>query len=238
MTLASLLTPVLDTIQSLADQGRVGLVIMDLDSTALSTSARQYQILLDFARQHPNADFRRAVADVGRTEIGFLIEDPLRRRGIDDPQLFRELRQFWLRRFFTNAYSSLDFPNPGAVELASAIVDRGGLVYYLTARPKTMQRGTLDVLDRYGFPILRGRAVLHMKPNAGVDDAGFKRDAMAEIESLGHPVVATFENEPKHAHTYLAAFPSAVHVLVGSIRSPMAPPPDSRLVQLPSFVDP
>ncbi len=235
MKLNPALTPILDRVRSLGEAGRVGLVIVDLDSTALSTSARQHQILQDYAAGHPDAEFRAAAADVRRDEIGFLIETPLLRRGISDPELFADLRRFWRRRFFTNTYAALDFANPGAPEFTRAVVDRGGLVYYLTARPRTMWRATLDVLGRHGFPVLRGRAVLHVKPSAEVDDAEFKREAMHEIASLGHPVVATFENEPKHAHTYLEAFPDAVHVLVGDIRSPSAPEPDPRLVALPSF---
>ncbi|MEN0062040.1 MAG: hypothetical protein AAGA48_07785 [Myxococcota bacterium] len=237
MTLTGALTPIFDKLTSLAEQGTTGLVIMDLDSTALSTSARQHRILLDFANQHSDPVFLAAVRDIHREEIGFLIETPLQRRGIDDPDLFLKLRRFWVRRFFTNAYCRLDIPNPGAPELARAIVERGGLVYYLTARPRSMYQGTIDVLGRHGFPVLRGRAILHMKPELMVDDANFKAEAMAEIASLGHPVVATFENEPKHAHTYLEAFPDATHVLVGSIRSPRAPDPDPRLIALPGFVD-
>ena len=236
MTLHPVLLPIVDRIRELADQGTVGLVILDLDSTALSTAARQHRILTDFALRHPDHAFRAAVADIDRAELRFLIEEPLLARGIDDPELFASLRRFWRRRFFSNAFCALDFPNPGAPELAQAIVDGGGLLYYLTARPRAMMHGTLDILDRYGFPALRGRAVLHMKPNDTVDDAGFKRQAMDEIASLGHPVVATFDNEPKHSHTYLEAFPEAVHVLVGDIRSPTAPEPDPRVVELAGFV--
>jgi len=228
------IAPILERIALLAGDGRVGLVILDLDSTALTTSARQHRILLDYAAQHPDPALRAAAADVQREEIGFLVETPLLQRGIA-PETFADLRPFWVRRFFTNPYCRLDLPNPGAPELARAIVEHGGLVYYLTARPRNMKFGTIDVLDRHGFPVLSGRAVLHMKPLDGVDDATFKYDAMDEIRRLGHPVVATFENEPKHAHTYLEAFPDAVHVLVGSIRSPSAPDPDPRLVQLPGF---
>jgi len=233
-TLHPRIAPILDRVAELADDGLVGLVILDLDSTALTTSFRQHRILADFATQHPA--LRAVVADIRPEEIGFLVETPLLRRGIDDPELLAALRRFWASRFFSDPYCRLDRPNLGAPELARAIVSRGGLVYYLTARSRTMKLGTIEVLDRFDFPVLRGRAVLHMRPPRGGDDAAFKRGAMDEIRALGHPVVATFENEPKHAHTYLEAFPDAVHVLFGDICSPSAPEPDPQLLRLPSFV--
>ncbi|MEO0599910.1 MAG: hypothetical protein AAF211_00645 [Myxococcota bacterium] len=235
MTFHPALGPLFARMSALSDHGTAGLVILDLDSTALSTRARQHRILVDYAARHPSAELRAAVADVAPEEIGFLIETPLLERGVD-PHTFHDLRAFWLPRFFSNSYADLDIPNPGAPELARAIVEGGGVVYYLTARPHGMWRATVDVLFRYGFPVLRGRGVLHMKPSPEVDDAAFKRDAMHEVRSLGHPVVATFDNEPKHVHTYLEAFPEALHVLFGDIRSPRAPEPDPSLVQLPSFV--
>ncbi|HHO53801.1 MAG TPA: hypothetical protein ENK18_23740 [Deltaproteobacteria bacterium] len=229
------LTEVIDAVALQAREGRLGIVVLDLDSTAIDTRPRQHRILRDFAAGHGDLQLSELVEQIPEAELGYRIEAPLERRGYTDAASLAALHAFWGACFFTDAYCVHDRANPGAAAFARRVFGAGGLVYYLTGRPEQMAQGTLQVLCREGFPILSGRAVLHMKPDVGLGDHGFKRGAMKEIGRLGGRVVATFENEPAHAAAFLEAFPRAVHFLVGDIRSPQAPEPHPGLVAIPSF---
>lgn len=231
----STLAEVIDAVAAEAEQGRLGVVVLDLDSTAISTRPRQHRILRDFAEGHGDPRLWALVEQVPVEEMGYRVEAPLQARGYADPALLAALRTFWATCFFTDAYCALDRANPGAVAFARAVFDAGGLIYYLTGRPEQMALGTLKVLRQEGFPVLGGRTVLHMKPDTALTDHGFKRRAMGEIDRLGGRVVATFENEPGHAAAFLEAFPGAWHFLVGDVRSPRAPEPHPDLVEIPSF---
>ena len=97
-------------------------------------------------------------------------------------------------------------------------------MYYLTARDlPTMGAGTARQLLDLGFPLLGGRATLHLKPNRAVSDDAFKEQAMSAVARAG-VVVATYENEPKNANLFQASFPDAHHYLLDTVCSPNAPP--------------
>ncbi|MBX2799400.1 MAG: HAD family acid phosphatase [Myxococcales bacterium] len=232
--MASVLLDILDEVEARASGG-LPVVVLDLDSTAISTARRQLTILREFADAHGDAELSAVVAEVSEGEMGFAVEGPLQTRGVDTEALKPQLRAFWRERFFADAYCRRDQPNPGAPAFARRVVERGGLVYYLTARPVDMMIGTVAVLQEHGFPLMRGRAVLHMKPSSHLDDHRFKRGAVAEIQSLRGVVCATFDNEPRHANAFVEYFPEAVNVLFGDVRSPDAPAPDRALVHIHTF---
>ncbi len=231
----SLLDTVIDTVDHEVRAGGLAIVVLDLDSTAISTAARQLRILQEFASERGESRLSALVDEVREAELGYRVEAVLERRGYADASALSALRAFWRARFFTDAYCALDQASEGAVDFARRVSDAGGLLYYLTARPAQMALGTLSVLRDQGFPTLDGRAVLHMKPDGRRADHGFKRAAMERIVQLRGRVVASFENEPAHAAAFLERFPRARHFLVGDVRSPDAPDPHPDLVQIPSF---
>ena len=230
------LDAVITRVTEVAAAGRLPVVVLDLDSTVIDTGWRHLRIVREFAAELGDTGFSAMAGALTADDFGFLVQDPLLARGMHDPELIEALRRFWWPRFFSADYCRHDRAAPGAVAFARRVVGARGLVYYLTARPVDMGAGTVEVLVGQGFPFLRGRAVLHMKPSADLDDHRFKRAALAEVRSLRGEVVATFENEPAHAGALLEAFPEGTHFLVGDVRSPGAPEPHPALVPLPSFL--
>jgi hypothetical protein len=206
------------------------LVVLDLDSTLVHTGARHRAI----ACAYPDP----RVAEVARTlsplAFGWDVRDPLRAQGVPEP-LLRDLLAFWGDRFFHSDWLHHDRPAAGAVPFTEALLEAGAQLVYLTARPEpTMGAGTRTSLSRMGFP-LGERTRLWMKPSPTLGDAVYKRNATRELPSLG-PVAATFENEPGHANHFLAAFPEAEHVLVGSIHDPKAPDAKPQIHRVPDFL--
>jgi len=219
--------------QPRADGQPTPVVIFDLDSTLIDTSPRHHAILQAFvAEREPS--LRQVVDGMAAERIGWSAEPLLSARGAA-PDVVSRFHAFWAERFFTGPWCLHDEAAPGAVTFVRRVVELGALAYYLTARPSpTMGAQTVQRLQQLGFPVLRGRCPLHMKPAVAMSDARFKRSALREAASLGE-VVATFENEPGHANALREAYPEAHHYLVGDVHSPDAPVPHPGIHQVADF---
>ena len=231
------LKTVLDRIHQSASRGALPVVVFDLDSTLFSTRPRNLRILREFAQTLPDhTDLHDVVSALSPDDFGWEVTLPLQSRGIDDASLFDSLRAFWFERFFTDEYVTTDHPNAGAVEYVKQVHDAGGFVYYLTGRDVGgMAHGTVRSLTEHGFPYWRGRTSLHLKPSFDMDDTEYKREALADIRSHHGEVVATFENEPKNANMFRAAFPQATHFLLDTEHSPDPEPLHDDIIVLPDF---
>lgn len=215
---------ILARVVSSASAGRRPVVVFDLDSTLIDTSHRHLAILRAFALQNGGRELQQVVGALRPSDMGYRVEEPLVRAGLRDPDLLAHLHAFWWERFFSDAWCAADLPTPGAVGYVRAVVERGGLAWYLTARPaQEMGRGTLEALLRTGFPVMDGCSVLHLRTEVGQSDHRFKAEAVARVLAHGE-VVATFENEPAHVHGFADRIPGAVHVLLDTVHSPTAPP--------------
>jgi len=212
---------IFERIARATDADRLPVVVLDLDSTLFDTAARNHRILREFAVERNESALSTVVEQVALGDFGWSVTAPLTSRGYDDPAAFAALNTFWAQRFFTNDYVREDHATAGAPAFVRACYERGALIYYLTGRHQGgMEAGTLQALLVRGFPILRGRIALHLKPSFHMADKAFKETAIREIRSLRGEVVATFENEPGNANLFRHAFPEALHWLVGTVCSP------------------
>lgn len=231
------LQSVLDDVSRLAGDRVLPVVVFDLDSTLFSTRPRNLRILQEFAgTQADRADLRAIVDRLTPDDFRWDVTLPLTKNGLDDPELFALLQAFWFERFFTDDYVQSDDPHNGAVAYVNAVHEAGGFVYYLTGRDVDgMAQGTVAALTEHGFPYWRGRTSLHLKPTFTMDDTRYKREAVADIRSHHGQVVATFENEPKNANMFRAAFPKAAHFLIQTEHSPDPEPLHNDIVLIDDF---
>ena len=235
------LAEVLRRIESATAAQRLAVAVFDIDSTLYDTGPRNLRILEDFAESvraaRPAID--GWVERVRGADIGWNVMDALRRAGCDDESLLSQLKRFWGKRFFTDAFVVFDHPVPGAPAFVRACHDRGALVYYLTGRNVGgMELGTVQALVRDGFPWGSGRTVLHMKPDFATAVAEFKDQALHDIHSLRGEVVATFENEPGNANLFHRAFPGALSFLLETTHAPHPPPLDPGVLRIPDLIVP
>jgi hypothetical protein len=188
-----------------------GTVVFDLDSTLLDNRPRQAQILRDFgslrgqpgfgavgAEHFEDWDLRRALVNAGVAPA--TVE-----------ALYPDLRAFWKRWFFSDAYCDRDVPVRGAPAYVNEVRRVGGKLVYLSGRPQSMLAGTVRSLSAQGFPISGVDVTLMLKPDALLHDDEWKVRACAPVAELG-PVTAAFDNEPVHINGYRAAWPDAVCV--------------------------
>jgi phosphoglycolate phosphatase-like HAD superfamily hydrolase len=211
-----------------------GVTVFDLDSTLLDNRPRQARIVREYGRAAGLPALTRVTAAGCK---GWDLSVALRGAGLSPreveahaPALFR----FWAARFFTSEHCREDVPVPGAPAFARAIAAAGGRIAYVTGRPERMRAGTVDTLERHGFPVPDGgRVTLLMKPDAAQPDDAFKVEACARVAALG-PVVAAFDNEPAHVNLYAEAWPGARCVHLDTDHSPR---PIAVLARVPSVRD-
>lgn len=193
-------------------------VIFDLDSTIFDVKPRSLRILKEFAQTARAREISGEIADWSLKLPGFKLlytmEESARANQIPGgeakaKEYLREAFKYWMARFFTHHYVTMDHPAPGAVDYVNRVVDAGGIAVYLTGRDwPGMGRGTVAMLEHWGFPVQASVSEMILKPNAGLDDAEFKDEALRELRITGN-AVALFDNEPANFHVFEKNFPEA-----------------------------
>ena len=200
-------------------------VIFDLDSTIFDVKPRSLRILKEFAQTTRGRELSPEISDWALSLPGFkllyTLEESARANNMPGGEelarsYLKEAFKFWMGRFFTHQYVTVDHPTPGAVDFANRVVDAGGIAVYLTGRDwPGMGRGTVTMLEHFGFPMHPSVSQVIMKPNAGLDDSEFKDEALRELRVNGN-AVALFDNEPANFHVFEKNFPEAYLVLFHS----------------------
>ncbi|TNE90688.1 MAG: haloacid dehalogenase-like hydrolase [Deltaproteobacteria bacterium] len=231
------LDAILERIREERAAERLPIVLFDVDSTLVSTKPRNAAIAREFAavgaHLHPAVE---RLADCQPDEMGWLVSDALRARGCEDEAVLEALMDFWFTRFFAGDTLVHDVEVPGAVAFARAVHDAGALVYYLTGRDApNMGAQTVESLGKLGFPLWRGRVVLHLKPTRAIGDRAYKAGAVDDVRSHLGPVVACFENDPGNANLFVEAFPDAIHVWMQTECAPDADAPRPELLRIADF---
>lgn len=178
------------------------LAIFDLDSTLFNVSTRSQKILQEFAEKYKIAELMKL--QIQPSDWG--IKEALFREGYTlekDHELLTRLRDFWSVRFFSNEYLHYDVPYLGAINYVNELLNSGCEVQYLTGRDSArMQNGTIEVLKKWGFPLI-STAHLHMKPEINQDDEIFKYEWFKNFNSHSYGPIYFFENEPININAVL-----------------------------------
>lgn len=194
--------------------------IFDLDSTLFNVSPRTQKILSEFAQELTEKELGDQLSRVSVKQSDWGLKETLTNSGFNlesDPEIFPKLRDFWVKRFFSDHYLQYDVPTRGAVVFAHQLVEACSVkpeLIYLTGRDEArMGNGTREVLKKWIFP--EGRVVL--KPHRDMDDGEFKLQWLAQLietERITHPEneILFFENEPVNINLIGRKFPD-VHVI-------------------------
>lgn len=200
------------------EQGLTSLVVFDLDSTLFNVAPRMEKILREFAQVPDHrARFPKEIEAFDRIQMqkgDWGIFDSLVRAGLDGhhPELEEAVREFWKPRFFSDSYLNHDVPYDGAAEYVRAIEENGADIVYLTGRDVArMGRGSLEVLEKWDFPVDGARSHLVLKPDKAMDDALFKTDWFLALPKDKYADIWFFENEPVNIHSLM---PAAAHVKI------------------------
>jgi hypothetical protein len=199
------------------------LAVFDLDSTLFDVTPRIEKILQNFIRE-PEIQSRfpancKAIKEVEIYRTDWGIRDALIRAGLDghSPDFHEVIKTYWRKHFFSNEYLHYDSVYDGAVEYVTALYERQVDIVYLTGRDVArLGRGTIDVLNKWNFPMDPTHAQTILKPHMDMDDAQFKSDYFATLPDGKYEYIWLFENEPtnirvvrkEHSHIEVIFFDS------------------------------
>ena len=169
---------------------RLSTFITDIDNTIADTSAR----------------LKRSLKEIGREEVYEKTSGQF--GGFSDYLNAEELERFW-GIFLSGRFLYLDEPVPAAAKFLTRLVEDGVDLVYLTGRHDdtgdTMRPGTVDWLEKHGFPPPgRNGTELYMKPERSKDDLEFKLDCLGELvqASLGSDGLVGVGDHPDDAVAY------------------------------------
>lgn len=208
------------------------LAVFDLDSTLFGVSSRSQAILRDmvnhseFQEKFPEA--AEKIASIELSEKDWGIRASIEALGLDDaPGLFRFAKDFWNEHFFSNDYLKHDRPYPGALEFVNGLKEAGIDIFYLTGRDEpNMREGTIEILEKWGFPTESHEERLHMKPHKGHSlDEDYKSKRFEEILN-GDEKVWFFENEPVIIHRVRQDHPEIRIIYIDTVHSGRAEAPE------------
>ncbi len=238
------LEQVIERCKRLVAQGRVGVVVFDLDSTLFDVSHRSFRILAEWMTHADSKDAHETKAALGEIkpeEFQYSLQDLWELKKIPhdrEPFLshFKNAKEFWRKRFFNHDYLEHDEPAEGAVEFVKLLYELGVQIVYLTGRDiPLMGFGTFDQLKKHGLPIELPRTRLILKPKRYIDDLDFKSGAAREIMELGE-VVAAFENEPKNLIAMQKVFkPETMNIFIQTVSSDHPAPAGNQIFKINHF---
>ncbi len=207
------------------------MAVFDLDSTLIEVGPRMTQILRDFAKEkkylgrYPNEC--RILEKYTHHPEDWSIEHSIERIGLTTSSFdfFKDVMRFWRARFFSNDYLHFDEPLPGANEFLNELHSAGVHISYLTARESnTMLKGTIQSLQKHGFPLHKKNENLFLKEDLEKGDPEFKRDVLQGMLA-NYGSVWFFENEPINLRIVRETLPQVRLVYIDSIHSGREAPP-------------
>lgn len=216
-------------------EGKLPVIVFDLDGTLFYTGMRTKKIFLEFAETEGDTVLKKQVETIDARKMKYRVRKSLEDAGISDSLLQKRMIDSWRMKFFDGTYLKYDEPLPGAVEFVNRVYDSGALVVYLTGRDvHRMLQGTVASLEKNGFPIGVQRTELIMKPKRYVRTYTYKKKALRYIKKLG-VVIALFENEPANINLLHETFPEAVSVFVETSHKPNAPTVEKEIYHIKTY---
>jgi len=237
------LTALLEKVQSARAAGKKPIVIFDLDETLLNSRIRALRILKDIAFRQDISEGFPSEADqimrMGYSDIRAWIMDLpeiLSRAGIQNPRFTERIENLYADAYLSNKFCALDWVEPGAVQYVKKLSGLGAHIAYLTGRNRPgMSVCTEEALRKNGFPLgASENASLTMKSKRALDDAEFKKKALASIAQLGQ-VVGGFDNEPANVNALKEAFPDALIVFLDTMHSNRPDQPGNNIPWIKDF---
>lgn len=214
------------SVQAVGSQGKVPVLVFDLDDTLVLTAPRTFAILRSWSAQAENRrrfpEVARTLAGIREPEVQYSVADTFRILGLQDPEAQASVESYWKDRFFTSQALTVDRVVTGGSAFVGAFVKLGARIVYLTGRPRPkMGEGTVKELKRLRFPLGSGIAELWMKPSVEMPDLDFKKKASEWLaHQEGSEVLAVFENEPANLRALSESFPKALPVFLLTSHSP------------------
>jgi hypothetical protein len=195
--------------------------IFDLDGTVFDVTYRTMEIVRRFIGT-PEIRSRfpeqaQAASKLRHQDFLYSLDATLNNVGIDRysehaARFLHAAETFWYKHFFTDELLAFDVPYSGSLECVRHVHREGAHVVYLSGRDiPNMSKGTIEALEKHGFPHTGHGITIFLKPAYGMNDLLFKDQTLATIRELGETVF-TIDNEPANVGLFCDRFPRALNV--------------------------
>ncbi len=194
-------TKILQTINSYKKHTNADfLVIFDLDDTILDTFSRRFFIYKDYLKNQfhlPKISF-----NLQKNHYNFI---SIIENDINYKELNSEIRNFYLKLFFSEQFLYLDIPFLGVMSFFKRLSDFAIPLIFLTGRPEsTMKKATCEILNRYKlYTSINDEENLFMKKNPAMPDHLFKKIELKHILNLfPEEKIIIFDNESQNCKVF------------------------------------
>lgn len=225
-----------DLLQLKASENRV--FVFDIDSTLYNVSPRNQEIVRHFSQieENLNEELKTKLFSYKTSPKDWGIKAGLLRLGVQnfDQKIIKKIKSHWDQYFFGAHFLKHDLEYPGAVSYLKKL-DQISPVYYLTGRDITrMGLGTEAQLKDSGFPLVKDRNKLILKPDKDFLDHDYKLEEIKKLKKTFNEI-HFFENEPVIMNTIYDNLPDVKLYLIDSVHSGRAQAYDHILKIDPGF---
>jgi hypothetical protein len=175
------------------------LFVFDIDSTIFNVSPRN-QAIFDLFRtlnMKKNEELLKFDPKLKLTAEDWGLDPYTDHLGGEDSLLRKKALKFWRKHFFAGTFLHTDKPYPYATQWIKKLAERGASIKYLTGRDNhRMRTGTLAQLKHWGLPLIKDSDLI-TKPQKGLKDGPYKRDALKKlIGDFKGSKIFFLDNEP------------------------------------------
>ena len=219
---AGVLRDVVARVERTVAEGRIPVVIFDIDDTLVTTNYRKYEAMMAVAAAM-SAPYPNEAARIGALSIDdvwniYDVKTLLVSLNIGNAPFIESFGKTWLREFLKSDSLTLDRALPGAVEHVKLLLSNGAKIVYMTGRDEpNMGLGTRKSMNSLGFPMGKN-TLLILKSDEAIPDVDYKKDKFSEIARMGE-IVAGYENEPVNINAFVDYFPGMTPVFLRTMNS-------------------
>jgi len=175
------------------------LFVFDLDSTIFNVSPRNQAIFDLFRSLHMknNEELLKFNSSHKLTAHDWGLDPYTEHLGGTDSMLGKEAIRFWRKHFFAGTYLHADKPYPYAIQWIKKLAEKGAVIRYLTGRDNhRMRTGSLAQLKHWSLPLKEDMHLI-TKPQKGLKDGPYKREALEKlISEFKDSKIFFLDNEP------------------------------------------
>ena len=197
------MSPVAKVFQQILDDHSTKncMAVFDLDSTLYNVSFRTQKIIEDFIFQSKAQNkFLSELPHLSLVRVEMQdwgLRDSFSRVDFEpSPELFRELRNYWNKHFFSSEYLVHDMPYRGSVDYVNRLATHGVQIVYLTGRDApNMHTGTVASLKQWKFPLESLEHLILKNSKGEIEDEDYKSLKINDLKKQNKKIWF-FENEP------------------------------------------
>jgi len=191
-------------IEVVKQNGVMPVIVFDIDNTIISSSPRIEKILKDANKKYHSKSLAKYLKNKNNEFKYHQLKELFVTLKVK-PKKSEKIFKYFNEKFFLNEYTKYDVALKNSLEMVNKFYKKGAFIIYLTARGRKALVGTIDSLDRLGFPIAKTRTSLIMRDSREQKSPLYKKRALAELSTMG-TILAVFDDKIENLEAFTSFF--------------------------------